>query len=116
MKASSTSASTAARAWSFCEPTMAKKISVDSTLKLPPSTSGLPKSAMLSMKPSRKALASPGRSSGQVTVLNVTQSSARRVCEASSIEALTPSTTPISTMKLIGVKASNCASSTPSKP
>ena len=47
---------------------MAKKISVDSTSKLPPSTSGLPKSAMLSMKPSRKALARPGRISGSDTV------------------------------------------------
>ncbi len=58
-------ASTAARPWSCCAPTMAKKISVDSTSKLPPSTSGLPKSARLSMKPSRKALASPGRISGK---------------------------------------------------
>ena len=58
---------------SFWAPTMAKKISVESTSKLPPSTSGLPKSAMLSMKPSRKALARPGRISGRVTVTKVCQ-------------------------------------------
>jgi hypothetical protein len=64
-EASRMMASTAAWPWSFCAPTTAKKISVDSTLKLPPSTSGLPKSAMLSMKPSRKALASPGASAAR---------------------------------------------------
>ena len=53
---------------SFWAPTMAKKISVERTSKLPPRTSGLPKSAMLSMKPRRKALARPGRISGRVTV------------------------------------------------
>ena len=78
MKTSSTSARIAASAWSFCAPTMAKKISVDSTSKLPPSTSGLPKSAMLSMKPSRKALARPGRISGSDTVQKVCQRLARK--------------------------------------
>ena len=67
-----------ARPGSFCEPTMAKKMSVDSTSKLPPSTSGLPKSARLSTKPIRKALARPGRIRGQVTVLKVRQRSARK--------------------------------------
>ena len=95
---------------------MAKKISVDSTSKLPPSTSGLPKSAMLSMKPSRKALARPGRISGSETVQKVCQRLARRVCAASSIDGLTPSTTPISTRKAIGVKASICAISRPGRP
>ena len=57
--------STAARAWSCAAPTTAKKILVDSTSKLPPSTSGLPKSAMLSTKPSRNALARPGRDQRQ---------------------------------------------------
>ena len=116
MNANKMMASTAARPWSFCEPTIAKNTSVDKTLKLPPSTSGLPKSAMLSMKPSKKALARPGRISGQVTVLNVTQLLARKVCEASSMAGLMASTTPMSTMKLMGVKASNCARKTPQKP
>ena len=109
-------ASTAACAWSFWAPTMAKKISVDSTSKLPPSTSGLPKSAMLSMKPSRKALASPGRISGSETVRKVCQRLARSVWAASSIDGLMPSTTPISTKKAIGVKASSCAISRPGRP
>ena len=38
--------SVAARPWSSCAPTTEKKISVDSTPKLPPSRIGLPKSAM----------------------------------------------------------------------
>jgi hypothetical protein len=62
------SASDAARPWSYCAPTMAKKMSVDSTAYWPPTTTGLPKSAMLSMKPTRKALARPGFISGSVTV------------------------------------------------
>ena len=89
--------SAAARPGSFCEPTMAKKMSVDSTSKLPPSTSGLPKSARLSTKPIRKALARPGRISGHVTVANVRQRSARSVRAASSIDGLIPSTTPMMT-------------------
>ena len=109
-------ASMAARPWSCCAPTMAKKISVDSTSKLPPSTKGLPKSARLSMKPSRKALARPGRISGRDTVVNVVQASARRVCAASSSDGLTPSTTPISTRKAIGVNASVCANHRPGRP
>ena len=116
VKASSTMASTAAWPWSFCEPTTAKKISVDSTLKLPPSTSGLPKSAMLSMKPSKKALASPGRISGQDTVRKVCQALAFRVCAASSSDGLIASTTPISTRKAIGVNDNSCAINTPLKP
>ena len=109
-------ASTAARLWSFCEPTTEKKISVDSTLKLPPNTKGLPKSAMLSIKPSKKAFANPGRISGQVTVRKVCQALAFRVCAASSSEGLMASTTPIKTKKAIGVKDSSCAISTPVKP
>ena len=108
--------SVAARPRSSCAPTTAKKISVDSTPKLPPSTIGLPKSAMLSMKPTRKALARPGRISGSDTVRKVRQRSARSVCAASSMAGETPSTTPISTRKAIGVKANTCASSTPWKP
>ena len=65
------SASDAARPWSYCAPTMAKKMSVDSTAYWPPTTIGLPKSAMLSMKPTRKALARPGFISGSVTVVKV---------------------------------------------
>ncbi|MNI53527.1 hypothetical protein D3C73_1083690 [compost metagenome] len=60
-------ASTAARLGSFCAPTTEKKISVDSTPWLPPSTIGLPKSAMLSIKLIRKALARPGAISGSET-------------------------------------------------
>ena len=71
---------------------------------------------MLSMKPSRKALASPGRISGQVTVLKVSQRLARSVCAASSSDGLMASTTPISTRNAIGVNDSNCAISTPVKP
>ena len=43
-------------------------------------TMGLPKSAMLSMNPTRKALARPGLSSGSVTVMKVCCGLARRVC------------------------------------
>ena len=71
---------------------------------------------MLSMKPSRKALASPGRISGSETVRNVCQRLARSVCAASSIEGETPSTTPISTRKAMGVKASVCAIISPGRP
>ena len=77
---------------------------------------GLPKSAMLSMKPTRKALASPGRISGSDMVAKVAHGSARKVREASSSVGLTPSTTPISTRKATGVKAKSCASNTPPKP
>ena len=52
--------SVAARPWSSCAPTTEKKISVDSTPKLPPSRIGLPKSAIDSMKLIRNALARPG--------------------------------------------------------
>jgi len=95
---------------------MAKKMSVASTLKLPPNTIGLPKSAMLSMKLSRKALARPGRISGRVTVAKVCMGEARSVCAASSTEGLTPSTTPMITRKAMGVKASVCAIQIPVKP
>ena len=77
---------------------------------------GLPKSAMLSMKPTRKALASPGRIRGSETRANVAQGPAERVCEASSRDGLTPSTTPISTRKATGVNAKVCASHTPGSP
>ena len=116
MKASSTMASTAARPWSCDAPTTAKKMSVDSTLKLPPITSGLAKSAMLSMKPIRKALARPGRISGQVTVRKVYQGLARSVCDASSRLGATPCSTPSSTSIAIGVKASTCAMVMPGMP
>ncbi len=116
VNASRMMASTAAWPWSFCAPTTEKKISVDNTLKFPPSTSGLPKSAMLSMNPSRNALASPGRIRGQVTDRKVSQAPARRVCAASSSEGLMASTTPINTRKAIGVNDSSCAISTPEKP
>jgi len=71
---------------------------------------------MLSIKPSRKALASPGRINGNDTVVNVFQRLARRVCAASSMDGLTPSTTPISTKNATGVKASICAKNTPLRP
>ena len=71
---------------------------------------------MLSMKPSRKALASPGRISGSEMVRNVVQPFARKVCDASSSEGLMPCTTPIRTRKAIGVKARSCAMRMPGKP
>ncbi len=52
---------------------------------------------MLSMKPSRKALARPGRIKGSETVTKVCQRLARSVWAASSMDGLTPSTTPIIT-------------------
>ena len=91
-------------------------MSVDSTLKLPPITSGLAKSAMLSMKPIRKALARPGRISGQVTVRNVYHELARKVCDASSRLGATPCSTPSSTSIAIGVNASTCAMVMPGMP
>ena len=68
------------------------------------------------MKPTRNAFARPGRISGNETVVKVRQLLARRVCEASSIEGLTPSTTPIRTRKAMGVKASVWASQMPGRP
>ena len=106
----------AARAGSVEAPTTAKNIFVDSTSKLPPSTSGLPKSAMLSMKESRNAAAMPGRINGQVTVRKIAQRPARSVCAASSSAGLIPCTTPTSTRKAIGVKARHCARATPGSP
>ena len=95
---------------------MAKKISVDSTENWPPTTIGLPKSAMLSMKPTKKALARPGLSSGRVMVRKVLRVSARRVCAASSRLGETPCTTPRMIMKATGVKAKVCATHTPNQP
>ena len=109
-------ANDAARPWSYCAPTMAKKMSVDKTANCPPTTTGLPKSAMLSMKPTKKALARPGLSSGRVMVKKVCLRLARRVCAASSRLGATPCTTPRMIMKAIGVKANSCAIHTPSKP
>ena len=54
--------------------------------------------------------------SGSDTVQKVRQRSARKVCAASSIEGLIPSTTPMRTRKAMGVKASTCASQTPGRP
>ena len=95
---------------------MAKKMSVDSTANGPPTTIGLPKSAMLSMKPIRKAFARPGLSSGSVIVKKVVRRLARKVCAASSSDGLMPATTPRMIMKAIGVKAKSCASQTPNAP
>jgi hypothetical protein len=106
----------AARPSSSCAPTTEKKISVDSTLKLPPSTMGLPKSASDSMKLTRKALASPGRISGSETSENTRQRPARSVCAASSMPGEMPSTTPARMRKAIGVNANTWASSTPGMP
>ena len=110
------SASDAARPWSYCAPTMAKKMSVDSTEYCPPTMTGLPKSAMLSMKPTRNALARPGFISGSVTVMKVRVREARSVCAASSIDGLMPCTTPRMIMKAIGVNANICANQTPNRP
>ena len=86
----STSDKAAAMPGSIAAPTMAKKISVDKTENWPPKIMGLPKSAMLSMKPTKKALAKPGLSSGRVMCQKVCMRVARNVCEASSKEGLTP--------------------------
>jgi hypothetical protein len=112
----STSASDAARPWSYWAPTIAKKTSVESTENWPPTTIGLPKSAMLSMKPTKKALARPGLSSGSVTVRKVVRRSARSVCAASSSDGPMPATTPRMIMKAIGVNAKSCASQMPNRP
>ena len=108
--------SVAARPWSSWAPTTEKKISVDSTPKLPPSRIGLPKSAIDSMKLIRKALARPGRINGSDMSAKVRQRFARSVCAASSMLGDTPSTTPISTRKAMGVNANTCASNTPCMP
>ena len=110
------SARLAARPWSYCAPTMAKKMSVDSTEYWPPTTTGFPKSAMLSMKPTRKAFARPGFIKGSVTVLKVSSREARSVWAASSMLGLMPATTPRMIMKAMGVKANSCASQMPSRP
>ncbi len=108
--------SVAARPGSSCAPTTEKKISVDSTPKLPPSRIGLPKSAIDSMNVIRNALAMPGRISGSDTSVNVRHGPARNVCAASSSAGETPSTTPMSTRNAIGVNANNWATSTPCRP
>ena len=95
---------------------MAKKISVESTSKLPPKTNGFPKSAILSMKPNKNAFANPGLMSGNETVLNTCHLDALNVCAASSIEGDTPSTTPIRTRNAIGVNANVCAINIPGMP
>ena len=115
-KPASSQASAAARPWSYCAPTMAKKISVDSTENCPPTTMGLPKSAMLSMKPIKKALARPGPSRGSVMVRKVCAGLARRVCAASSRLGATPCTTERMIMNAIGAKAKVCAIQMPTQP
>ena len=71
---------------------------------------------MLSMKPTRNALARPGLSSGRVMVKKVCRRFARRVCAASSRLGATPCTTPRMIMKAIGVNANNCANQIPNMP
>ena len=95
---------------------MAKKMRVDSTSKSPPSTSGFPKSASDSTKPSRKAAASAGFSSGQVTVRNTCIRRAPMVAEASSRLGEIARSAPSSSRKAIGACARTCASSTPGSP
>src|SRR5690606_13060415 len=63
-----------------------------------------------------KAFAMPGFMSGNETFQKVRHLSARSVCEASSIDGLTPSTTPMSTRKAIGVKDKTWAIHIPVKP
>ena len=58
----------------------------------------------------------PGFIRGSDTRQKVRQRSARSVVEASSIDGLTPSTTPISTRKEIGVKDSTWAIQMPVRP
>ena len=71
---------------------------------------------MLSIKLIRKAFARPGAISGREMRLKVRQRFARNVCEASSSEGLTPSTTPIKTKNAIGVKDKTWAIQMPVKP
>jgi len=71
---------------------------------------------MRSVKPTRKAFASPGASSGMVTVAKVWFGVARKVSAASSRLGDTPWTTPRMIMKAIGVKAKVWASQTPNQP
>ncbi len=54
--------------------------------------------------------------SGRVTVRKVRRRSARSICAASSRLGAMPCTTPRMIMKAIGVKANNCATSTPGMP
>ena len=68
------------------------------------------------MKPNKNAFAIPGLINGKVTVLKTCHLEALNVCEASSIEGLTLSTTPIKTKNAIGVKASVWANHIPGKP
>ena len=77
---------------------------------------GLPKSAMLSIKPTKNALAKPGASNGKVMVMKVFMRLARSVCAASSSDGLMPCTTPRMIMNEIGVKANNCANQMPNSP
>ena len=58
----------------------------------------------------------PGLIRGRVTVLKTCHLEALNVCEASSIDGLTLSTTPIKTKNAIGVKASVCANHIPGNP
>ena len=58
----------------------------------------------------------PGAISGRDTLRNVRQREARMVWLASSIDGLTPSTTPIRTRKAIDVKDSICAIQMPVSP
>jgi hypothetical protein len=71
---------------------------------------------MLSMNPSRNALAKPGLINGKVTVLKVVHRSARSVWDASSRLGETLSTTPINTKNAIGVNANVWAIITPINP
>ena len=68
------------------------------------------------MKPSRNAFAIPGLINGKVTVLKTCHLDALNVWDASSIDGLTLSTTPIKTKKAIGVKARVWANQIPGKP
>ena len=95
---------------------MAKKMSVDSTEYCPPTTIGLPKSAMLSMKPTRNAFARPGLRSGSVIVRKAVRRSARSVCAASSSDGPMAAMPPRTIMKAIGVNANSCASQRPKRP
>ncbi len=77
---------------------------------------GLPKSAIDSMKPTRKTLVRPGLSSGSVTVVIAFIGLARKVCAASSSVGATAWTTLRIIRNAIGVKANICASQIPCAP
>jgi len=98
-------------------PTMAKKISVDSTANCPPTTIGVAEVGHALDEAHQKGVGQARLEQGQRDGRRRSAVRlARSVCAASSMDGLTPCTTPRMIMKAIGVKANSCASQTPKKP